>query len=58
MCDLKRLLMLHVEHPYVEVECGGVVKQSGTLIDVLKKPVFENPLITLDVVSKKNTKLK
>ena len=46
--------MLSVENPYVEVECGGVVQRSGTLKDMLKMPVFENPLITLDVVSSHN----
>ena len=54
VANLKRhQSLLHVEHPYVEVECGGVVQRSGPLKDMLKMPVFENPLITLDVVSNK-----
>ena len=51
--DMKHYLLLPVDSPLVEVECGGVVQRSQHIEDTRKNPNFPNPLIHFEVVSNK-----
>ena len=49
--DMKHYLLLPVDSPLVEVECGGVVQHSQHIEDTRKNPNFPDPLIHFEVVS-------
>ena len=49
--DMKHYLLLPVDSPLVEVECGGVIQHSQHIEDTRKNPNFPDPLIHFEVVS-------
>ena len=48
---MKHYLLLPVDSPLVEVECGGVIQRSQHIEDTRKNPNFPDPLIHFEVVS-------
>ncbi len=49
--DMQRYQLLPVDHPMVQVEVGGEVKESGYIVNPKKNPTFPVPIVILDVVS-------
>ncbi len=49
--DMQRYQLLPVDHPMVQVEVGGELKESGYIVNPKKNPMFPIPIINLDVVS-------
>ena len=47
---MKHYLLLPVDSPLVEVDCGGVVQRSQPIEDTRKNPNFPDPLIHFEVV--------
>lgn len=48
---MKRFQLLPVNHPFVEVECGGEAKKTKPIEDPRKNPMFPNPILIFDTVS-------
>ena len=48
---MKKLKLLPVDSPLVEVECGGVTERSQHIKDTKKNPNFPQPVFHFDVVS-------
>lgn len=49
---MKRLNLLPVDSPLIEIECGGKVKRMKHSIKSIKKhPNFPDPIMTTDIVS-------
>ena len=49
--DMKKLQLLPVDSPLVEVECGGAKECSQHIKDTKKNPNFPQPVLHFDVVS-------
>ncbi|XP_077546879.1 ferlin family C2 domain-containing myoferlin misfire isoform X2 [Haemaphysalis longicornis] len=47
--ELKRVHLMTVDHPRVDVECGGHVLQSSVILNCKKNPNFSTPVKFLDV---------
>ncbi|XP_050031171.2 otoferlin [Dermacentor andersoni] len=47
--ELKRVHLMSVDHPRVDVECGGHVLQSSVILNCKKNPNFSTPVKFLDV---------
>ncbi|XP_071963772.1 otoferlin-like [Antedon mediterranea] len=47
--DLKRVMLLSVDRPRVEIECGGHVLHSATVANAKKNPNFEDNVRYFDV---------
>ena len=39
-----------VNHPFIEVECEGVVERTGHIVHMESNPVFPHAILTLQVV--------
>lgn len=48
---MKKLKLLPVDSPLVEVECGGVTERSQHIKDTKMNPNFPQPVFRFDVVS-------
>ena len=49
--DMKKLQLLPVDSPLVEVECGGATGRSQHIKDTKRNPNFPQPVFHFDVVS-------
>jgi hypothetical protein len=47
--DMQRYHLLPVDHPFVEVECGGEVKATQPIKKMSKNPLFPNPILIMDM---------
>ena len=39
-----------VNHPFIEVECEGVVERTGHIVHMENNPIFPHAILTLQVV--------
>ena len=48
---MHRYQLLPVDHPMVQIEVGGEIKESGHIVNAKKNPMFPIPVVIVDVVS-------
>lgn len=47
---MKRFLLLPIDHPYVEVECGEKKLDTLSIKDMREDPLFPYPVLTFVMV--------